>query len=187
MLEQAGAVPPRHGRGKWRCGECGHPALSVNVDRALYHCFHSGCNFSGGLGTLRHRLGIQGDWIPTAEWVRQKQERERVSAAAGRLSHAVLERSKVLFDRLRDLRRAEVAAHRLGPTEASWDALAKVYRERPAIEGELDVLETGSAADVFQALTGGFESGYPQFPPHLRLADAQEYETTRVHHQKPFG
>jgi len=159
LLERAGAIPSRHGRGKWRCPDCGHPALSVNLDKQAFHCFYAGCGFSGGIGTLRNRLGICPEWIPKAEWLRQKRERERTRDAAQRLHEAVKARRFRLFDGLRILAGVEAGAHRAGPTEAAWNALAMVYSERPGIEAELDALESGSAADVFRVLTGNDGAG----------------------------
>ena len=152
LLERAGAHPPRHGRGKWRCGECGHPALSVNVAKELYHCFYAGCSFSGGTGTLRNRLGIRREWIPKGEWIRQQREQGQVHDAALRLYAAAKARCLALYDELRTLNRIEAGAHRIGPSEAVWAALAMVYCDRPAIEHAVDMLESNHPAEVLEAL-----------------------------------
>ena len=126
--------------------------MSVNADKALYHCFYAGCGFYGGLGTLRNRLGIRREWIPRDEWIRQLRERERMQGAALKLYEAAKVRRVALCDQLRSLNRAEALAHCSGPTEASWDALALVYHGRPVIEADLERLETGSANDVLRHL-----------------------------------
>jgi hypothetical protein len=153
LLEQVGAVPPRHGRGKWRCPECGRPDLSVNLEKQVFHCFHAGCSFSGGMGTLRQRLGIERQRLPKAEYIRQCRECERVHDAALRLYAAAKLRRFELYDQLRVLGRIEVGAHDCGPTEAAWSALALVYSEPPRILAELAILENANAAGLARFLT----------------------------------
>jgi hypothetical protein len=60
---------------------------------------------------------------------------------------------------LAELAEIERLAHRLGrDVEATWDALATAYCERPAILGELALLEFGGAAEVAHILTASSEA-----------------------------
>ena len=153
LLERAGAIPPRHGRGKWTCPECKRPALSVNADKAVYHCFYAGCGFSGGPGTLRKRLGIASERLPSAEYRELCRKQERAHDAAERLYSAAKARRFELYDQLCVLAGIQVGAHRAGLSETAWRALAMVYREQPAIEAELDRLGSGNAGTVLECLS----------------------------------
>lgn len=104
LLEQAGAIRPPHGREKWTCPSCQHPALSVNPDKAVFRCFYVGCEFHGGLGTLRSRLGLGREWLPRDEYFRLRGEHqkehettrvkvEQRAAAARRLAQFILDKS----------------------------------------------------------------------------------------------
>jgi hypothetical protein len=153
LLEMAGAKPPRYGRGKWTCPDCQKPTLGVNLQKAVFNCFHEGCPFHGGPVFLRKRLGIRRDWVPADEYRRQRQQRERAEDAARRLYEAVHARRTELLDWLRDLARLENAAHDAGmDQEQAWADLALVYRERPEIESELDFLESANAAELAEKL-----------------------------------
>ncbi|HXH48172.1 MAG TPA: hypothetical protein VNM47_02260 [Terriglobia bacterium] len=152
LLPLAGATPPRYGRGKWDCPRCCGPAcLSVDAGRGLYHCFHAGCNFAGNAGMLARELGLARR-LSRAEYCELRQMRERADEAALALYATVKARGFELLDRLHDLNRRESVAHDAGPTEAAWDSLAAVYRERPVIESELDFLENAHAADILAKL-----------------------------------
>lgn len=153
LLEQAGARPPRHGRGKWLCPECGRPDLSVNLEKQVFHCFHAGCSFAGGIGTLRQRLGIEREWLPKAEYIRQCRQRESIHDAALRLYQAVKARRFELLNEFHTLNRIEAGAHKAGPTQAAWGALALIYQQRPPVEQQLDRLESGSAGIVLECLS----------------------------------
>jgi hypothetical protein len=52
------------------------------------------------------------------------------------------------------LNRLEALAHDAGPTEASWEALALVFAERPLLLAELAILENCGAADLIRFLAG---------------------------------
>ena len=155
LLELAGANPPRFGRGKWTCPNCQRPALSVNTDKQVFNCHHAGCDFHGGIGTLRQRLGIEREWLPKPEYIRQCRECESVHDAALRLYAAAKARRFARYDELRILARMETGAHIAGLTEAAWDTLALVYAERPVIECELDILENSGAAELISFLDPG--------------------------------
>lgn len=81
LLQKAGALPPRHGRGKWTCPECGRNDLSVSEDKQVFHCFHAGCSFSGGIGSLRMRLGTLRQWLHRDEYLHLRREREAANEA----------------------------------------------------------------------------------------------------------
>ena len=85
LLERCGAQPPRYGRGKWMCPQCGRPDLSVSMDKQLFNCFHDGCDFRGGICTLHKRLGIGHEWLSREDYLRQQQAQD----AARRLDAAV--------------------------------------------------------------------------------------------------
>jgi len=150
LLELTGARI--RGRNRADCPECKRPrAVSFN-DTAL--CCHGiDCHFHGGIGTLRQRLGIERQWLPKAEYIRQCRECERVHDAALRLYAAAHARQLELRDDLRILGRLEQRACEMGADGPNtWEILSTVYELRPAIERDLDVLESGSAKDIFQAV-----------------------------------
>jgi hypothetical protein len=150
LLAETGAHPPRHGRGKWICPECQRPALSVNLDKQVFNCFHGGCEFHGGIGTLRKRLGMHREWLPDDEYRRLRRKRERARDAAQRLAGAVRCRREGLLDRLRSLNQLEVASHGIGPTEAAWQGLGLTYADRPKVLSELVILENATACDLIR-------------------------------------
>ena len=152
LLEMAGARPPKHGRGKWTCPECHCDTLSVNRENQVFKCHHAGCDFHGGIGTLRKRLGIEREWLPRDEYLRQMRERERAEEAARRLYAAAHKRQLELREEFRNLALMELSAHECGPIEEAWDVLAEVCAERPRIEQKLDMLESRSTSQVFNAL-----------------------------------
>jgi hypothetical protein len=160
LLEQAGAVPPRYGRGNWRCPEhpeSRSPSLSVNLDKGVFRCFHvetgRECGFRGGVAFLKRRLNIRGGpWLSREQYLLQKRERERAERtqdASWRLSCAVRLRRIALLDWLRDLNWLESAAHDAGPDDPqTWPDLALVYCLRPTVEADLDFLESASAEET---------------------------------------
>lgn len=155
LLELAGAIPSRHGKGKWTCPACKRPTLSVNPDKGVFHCFHGGCTFQGGIGTLRKWLGLRREWLPRAEYLRLRRQQQQARAAAQRLAQVVRERRAQLLEELRTLGRAELMAHNAGPHDAAaWEALFRIYAQRPAIEADLTALEEGNAAKAFQVMEG---------------------------------
>jgi hypothetical protein len=119
----------------------------------VFHCFYAGCAFHGGMGMLRKRLGIAREWIPHDEYIRLRREREQAYDAAERLHHAAKVRRFELYDELRILARIEAGAHRARPTDAAWNALAMVYRERASIEQELDRLQSANIEQLLHILT----------------------------------
>ncbi len=154
LLERAGARPPRRERGRWTCPECWRPDLSVNLDRCVFQCFHAGCPFSGGVTTLRKRLGIASEWLPRNEYIRLRRRRELAKHAALRLDYAVTTRRFALLDSLQSFNRVEQGAQRAGPDRSEvWDALAVVYHSRLTIAAELAVLENATTADLVGFLT----------------------------------
>jgi len=149
LLEMAGARI--RGRSRADCPQCKRPR-AVSFNESAFCCHGIDCKFRGGIGTLRQRLGIERQWLPKAEYARACRERERVHDAAQRLHAAAASRRLELHDRLRILAGIEAGAHESGPPEAAWSALALVYQERTVIEAELDRLESGNAATVFECL-----------------------------------
>jgi len=155
LLELAGAVPPGRGKGKWTCPACKRPTLSVNLEKEVFHCFHAGCNFQGGIRTLRTRLGLRREWLPRAEYIRLRREQKQAQEAAKRLYQMVRKRRAELLEELRALGRAELQAHGAGPEDAgAWEALSRIYAQRPPIEADLTALEEGNAAKAFQLMEG---------------------------------
>ena len=155
LLEMTGARI--HGRNRADCPDCKRPRAVSFTDTAFY-CHGIDCEFHGGIGTLRKRLGIGREWLPKAEYIRQCRERERAHDAAERLCAAARARRFVLYDELGSLNRIEAGAHRAGPCEAAWSALAMVYAGRPRILAELAVLENSRVTDLVEFLAGGAEA-----------------------------
>lgn len=149
LLEQAGARPPRRGRGKWTCPECHRDTLSVNAQKQVFNCHHAGCEFRGGMGTLRKMLGIEREWLPRAEYEARRQRREQVDHAAERLYQTAKARRFELYDELRMLYQIEAEAHAAGPERAEvWDTLAHAYSRRPDVLAELAFLENSHATSL---------------------------------------
>lgn len=149
LLTRTGAKIRGHGRAD--CPQCGRlRAVSYDESKGVYHCHGAGCTFSGGIAALRRQLGLQREWLPHAEYLRQKRERERVREAAERLAAAVHARRMELLDWLHGLNRLEALAHNAGASEQSWEILAEVYSKRPGILAELLILENYSAADLLR-------------------------------------
>ena len=153
LLAMTGARPA--GVRRFDCPQCGgRRTIAVDEGRGLFCCHHAGCTFAGNAGTLRRRLGMQRGWLPRAEYLRQKREQERTHTAAERLAAAVHVRRMNLVKALADLAEIERLAHRVGAdTDAVWEALEAVYRERPTILTELAILESSSIAAVIQVLS----------------------------------
>ena len=56
-------------------------------------------------------------------------------------------------EEFRYLGQLEDEAHKAGPNSPmAWDMLAEVYAKRPAIEAELEILESDNAAAAFTIL-----------------------------------
>jgi hypothetical protein len=142
LLERTGARI--HGR-RADCPECGAwHTVSIDEDRGLFCCHHAGCNFEGNLATLQRRLGIRRQWLPRSEYRRQRRQHERAKLERWRAYEANRNRRLQLLDELQELNRLEMKAHEAGPDHpATWGALALCYRQREAIEAELDELERG--------------------------------------------
>jgi hypothetical protein len=150
LLEMSGARI--RGRSRADCPECKRPR-AVSFNETAFCCHGIDCGFHGGIGTLRLRLGIEREWLPRPEYIRQCRERERVHDAAERLYVAAHARQLELRETLREFGRMEQAAHEQGPDDPkAWDTLASVYTERPAIEQELDAVESDDPAAVFAIL-----------------------------------
>jgi hypothetical protein len=127
----------------------------VNLDKQVFHCFYAGCEFSGGIGALRNRLGLRRERVSKGEWIRRRREQERAHDAAVRLYVVAHARQLELREGLRLLGRAEIVAYDAGPDDPhTWEILSTVYQRRPEIEGELDALENCGAAEVL-GICGG--------------------------------
>jgi len=155
LFQLAGAAPPRHGRGKWLCPECKRSDLSVDPNKQVFHCFHAGCPFQGGVGTLRKRLGLLREWLPREEYLRLRRQRERAREAAERLAHAVKVRRLELLDSLHTLDRLIFEAHDAGPdSPEAWNVLGAAYARHPPILAEIAILESTTTANLVRFLTG---------------------------------
>jgi hypothetical protein len=150
LLELTGARMRGHNRAD--CPECKRPR-AVSFNETAFCCHGIDCDFRGGGDTLRQRLGLRREWLPKAEYIRWRRERERVHDAAERLCAAVKAQRTELLEALHTLNRIEVGAHRAGPEKASvWDALTIVYRNRPSILAELAFLENANARELVRLL-----------------------------------
>jgi hypothetical protein len=155
LLEMTGARI--RGRNRADCPDCKRPR-AVSFNETAFCCHGIDCDFHGGIGTLRKRLGICPQWLPKREHIRQCRERERVHHAAERLCAAVKARRTELLQALHTLSRIEVGALRAGPEKPSvWDALAVVYRERPGTLAELAFLENANARGLVRFLAAAPE------------------------------
>jgi hypothetical protein len=150
LLEMAGARI--RGRNRADCPECKR-LRAVSFTDTAFCCHGLGCEFRGGAGTLRKRLGVEREWLPKAEYIRRIRERELASKAALTLYAVVRSRRMALLEDLHMLNQREAVAHDAGPdSESAWESFELVYRERPRIESELDFLETASAAELAEKL-----------------------------------
>lgn len=154
LLTSEGCRPPRSGRGKWDCGRCGGRAcLSVDLERGRFHCFHEGCDFSGGAVKLARERGLAS---PLSRSERQRLQRDwkRADRAARALYERARARRFELLEELRGLGRVELQAHEAGMDHpATWGALALVYAEWSGLVAELAILENCGAADLFRFLS----------------------------------
>lgn len=145
LLEQAGAHP----RGKRNdCPKCGGFRTVAHTDECFY-CHR--CQWKGNVVTLMRDLGFK-DERSYAEKQRDRRARGRAHEAALRLHEAAHLRQLRLLAKLRNLGLMDLLVHEAGPAEDSWETLASVYAERPAIERELDLLEFGDADTVHSLL-----------------------------------
>jgi hypothetical protein len=158
LLERAGARI--RGGGRADCPRCKRQrAVSFHEGRGVYHCHGEACDFSGGAAKLARELelGLARRLSP-AEYRELRQNRERADRAARALYGRIKARRFELLDRLHMLNDLEARAHRLGPDNPdTWDALGRVYAERPGILAELAILETANAADLLRFLSAGLE------------------------------
>jgi hypothetical protein len=120
----------------------------VSFTDTVFCCHGIDCNFSGGVGTLRKRLGLRREWLPPEQYRELCRKRARVHEAAKRLADAVRTRRTQLLDLLHDLNRLEALMHDAGPNKVDWDSLAVVYAGRPLVLAELTALESASATDL---------------------------------------
>lgn len=154
LLERSGAMPPRSARGKWLCPECHKWALSVSLERELFHCFEAGCAFSGGARTLRRKLGIR-DGRTYGQRQYERLVRYKAECAAASLTQAVGRCENHLLSRCRQLGRRELRAHEAGPGHPeTWNILAAVYAEQPAVIEEIERLAAADAAEAFEIVRG---------------------------------
>jgi len=149
LLEMNGA--PIRGRNRADCPECTR-LRSVSFNETAFCCHGIDCEFHGGIGTLRKRLGIAREWLPKPEYIRRCRQRDQAHEAAERLCHLAKTRRFELYDELRTLNRIGAGAHHAGPTEAPWGALERVYAERPRLLAELTILENCSATELVHFL-----------------------------------
>ena len=152
LLEQAGARI--RGRNRADCPECKRfRAISFTDETFFCH----GCQWTGNAVTLAKELGVY-QRLPRAEYVLQRQERERAERAGRELYQQVKTRRFELLDELHALNGLESLAHKAGPGDPdTWDSLGLVYRERPGILAELAFLENAPADKVPQFLTATVE------------------------------
>jgi hypothetical protein len=149
LLETAGARI--RGRNRADCPECGRPR-AVSFNESAFCCHGIDCNFRGGIGTLRERLGLRREWLPKPEYIRQCRNRERARDAAERLYAAAKARRFELYDKLQSLAQIEIGVHKAGLTNPAWNGLALVYQQRPRLLAELTILENASAPDLVRFL-----------------------------------
>lgn len=135
------------------CPKCKRQrTVSFDESRGVYHCHGAGCNFSGGAAKLAREQGLT-TRLTANEYREVCQNRQRADRAARVLYERVKARRFELQEELHALNRIEAGAHDAGPTDAVWDALARVYAERPALLVELATLENGGAADLVRFLS----------------------------------
>lgn len=153
LLIRSGAVPPRSGRGKWTCPECGRNTLSVNINIGAFKCFHAGCMFKGRVGTLLWRLGLHREWLPRQEFRWQQHQRAQADSMARRVYALWKQRWSETIDLLHGLNALEDSAHKLGPhNPRTWHALGIVYESRPQIQALLLILEVSPIQKLVQFL-----------------------------------
>lgn len=156
LLEMEGARPA--GARRFNCPDCGgRRTVAVDDGRGLFHCHHAGCDFRGGIGTLRKRLGLRREWLPRVEYFRQQRERERAHEAVRRLVAAVHARCMELLGSLHGLNRLEALAHDAGASEARWEILGHVYCKRSRLLAKLTILENCGAVDLIRFLSAETE------------------------------
>jgi hypothetical protein len=145
LLEMAGARI--RGRNRADCPRCKRFRV-ISFTAQTFFCHGIDCGWKGNAVTLAKDLGISFD-RPSSEEMRQI---ARAHKAASILYERAKARRFELLDHLHNLNRLELAAHDLGPTDAAWDALETVYRERPRVEQQLDVLESGNPKEIFETV-----------------------------------
>ena len=94
-------------------------------------------------------------WLPREQYIRLRHQQKQAKEAAEKLYRLVRQRTIQLTAELRTLGRAELIAHNTGPEDATaWEALSRIYAQRPRIEAELTALEQNNAAHAFAILRG---------------------------------
>lgn len=167
LLEQVGARPRG---GRFDCPDCGsHRSVTINEAKQAFNCHHAGCDFHGGLGILRNRLGIEREWLPKAEYLRQREQREQAEDAATRLCLVVHDRRMELLRALDDLRAAEREIDAAGQNDEAADTLAVVYWTEGEIANELDGLENASGDELVRILAGNHAGGF--WNGHIWVSD----------------
>jgi hypothetical protein len=154
LLEMNGARI--RGRGRADCPDCKR-FRSVSFKEIAFCCHGLGCEFRGGIGALKKRLGIRREWLSPKEYRELCRKREQVDEAARRLAAAVHAQRMELVELLQDLDRLEALAHDAGASESRWESLALVYSQLARILAELAILESASAADLARFLCAGPE------------------------------
>jgi hypothetical protein len=153
LLEQAGARPRG---GRYDCPDCGgRRTVAADESKGLFNCHHAGCGFKGGIGTLRKRCGLRREWLPAAEY----RKRKTAVRAAPDLYECVRLRRFELLDQLHGWNELENKARNAGPDhQATWGALALVFKQRPLIVAELAVLEDSPAPEVARFIMASNEA-----------------------------
>jgi hypothetical protein len=153
MEELLVQVTRLRGRNRADCPDC-RRFRAVSYNETAFYGHGIGCQFRGGVRTLKARLGIRRDWLPRDEYLRQVRARERTATAAAALYTAVKKRRLELLEDLRGLNQPAMTAHLAGPDHhVSWDALSHVYRELPKVRAELLLLDESLAAPLVRFLT----------------------------------
>lgn len=146
LLEQAGARPRGN---RHDCPKCGGLRTITHTDECFF-CHK--CQWKGNAITLAKELGIYRR-LPSAEYKALRWKRRRGHDAARRLYAAARTCQLDLREEFRYLGQLEDEAHKAGPNSPmAWDMLAEVYAKRPAIEAELEILESDNAAAAFTIL-----------------------------------
>jgi ribosomal protein L37AE/L43A len=149
QIEELLELARAHPRGRRHdCPKCGALRTITHTDDAFF-CHK--CGWKGNAVSLAKELGLYRR-LPSAEYRELRRKQERAHEAALRLYQATHERQLELQDELRDLGLTELSAHKCGPIEEAWDVLADVYSRQPAVERELDLLESGNAQAVYSQL-----------------------------------
>src|ERR1051326_104221 len=141
-----------HIRGKRAdCPECRRPR-AVSLNDEAFCCHGIDCNFRGGIGALRRRLGLRRERCPSAQYRELCVKRERAHEAAQQLYHAVHSRRMELLDFLHDLSRLGALVWDNSDPESTWQTLKIIYSDRQCITAELAILENSSTGELVRLL-----------------------------------